>query len=68
MISDQSYEKLVRIKGTKSFSELLSELADNARQTYKSAILKFAGTIDKEEARELHKAVSRVRSNFKARL
>ncbi len=68
MISDQAYGKLVRIKGNKSFSELLSELADGAKQAHKASILKFAGIIDKEEARELHRAVSQLRSSFKARL
>lgn len=68
MINDQAYEKLVRIKGNKSFSELLSELADSAKQTHKASILKFAGIIDKAEAVELHRAVSKVRSSYKARL
>ncbi len=68
MINDTAYEKLSKIKGNKSFSELLSELADSAKQTRKASILKFAGIIDKEEAMELHRAVSRARRNFKARL
>lgn len=68
MINDQAYEKLIRIKGNKSFSELLSELADSTKQTNKVSILKFAGLIDRDEALELHKAVSKVRSGFKARL
>ena len=41
MINDQAYEKLIRIKGNKSFSELLSELADSTKQTNKVSILKF---------------------------
>ena len=33
MISDEAYQKLASRKGKKSFTELLIELSDNAKQT-----------------------------------
>lgn len=67
MISDQAYEKLASMKGGKSFTELLTELANSVRQSRKSALLKFAGIMSKDEAEELQAEVSEIRKGFKAR-
>lgn len=67
MISDQAYEKLASMKGDKSFTELLTELAERVRQTSKSSILKFAGIMDKDEAEELQGEIKEIRKRFGAR-
>ncbi len=68
MISDETYAKLAAVKGKKSFTELLSELVDRAKLTRTDEIMAFAGIIDDEEAKILHKTVSDVRKNFRSRL
>ena len=66
MISDDAYEKLSSIKGKKSFTVLLSELADRMKQKKSDDIMKFAGIMSKEEADEVEKIAKRIRQNAKA--
>ena len=68
MISDETYEKLAVIKGKKSFTVLLSEMADKLKQTNKEEILKFAGIMDEKGADELQKIVAGIRKRARARL
>ncbi|MCL4379566.1 MAG: antitoxin VapB family protein [Candidatus Marsarchaeota archaeon] len=68
MISDEAYRKLAKIKNGKSFTELLSELADNLKQSNKSRLMEFAGIIDDKEAEELQRIAEKVRKRAKARV
>jgi len=56
------------LKGKRSFTELLSELLEEIKQTDKNSILSFAGIIDDERAKEFQNRVERVRKNIKARV
>jgi predicted CopG family antitoxin len=65
MISDETYNKLAAIKGKKSFTELLSEMADKVKGTKLSDIEQFFGIMSTEEADELQKFVAKRRKQFK---
>ncbi len=65
MVSDETYEKLTAIKGKKSFTELLSEMADKVKGTKFSDIEQFFGIMDKEEADQLQKFVAKRRKQFR---
>ena len=68
MISDETYDKLALIKGKKSFTELLSEMADKLRQTNKQELMKFAGIMSEDDAEELRKTIIQIRKRAKARI
>lgn len=68
MVGDKTYEELLSIKDSKSFTELLSELANSVKHMRKAEILRFAGIINEKEAEELQKIVTKIRENLKARV
>ena len=67
MISDEAYEKLASRKGKKSFTELLIELSDNAKQTSTHDLLQFAGIMPSEEAEAVERVIRKVRKNARMR-
>lgn len=68
MISDETYRKLVAIKGKKSFTALLSEMVDRLKQNNKDKILKFAGIIYIKDAEELQNFVAKIRKMAGSRI
>ncbi len=68
MLSDEAYNKLLSIKGTKSFTELLSEIVDKLRSDKMSDIDRFFGMMKDSEAEELRGFVKMSRESAKARL
>lgn len=68
MISDDAYQKLAAIKGKKSFTDLISEIVDAVKQKKKDDIMKFAGIINDEEAKEMEQIVRQVRGRARARI
>ena len=68
MVSDESYNKLLSIKGTKSFTELLSEIVDRLRSDKMSDIDGFFGMMKDGEAEELQGFVKRARGSARVRL
>jgi predicted CopG family antitoxin len=68
MVSDESYNKLLSIKGTKSFTELLSEIVDRLKSDKMSDIDGFFGMMKDSEAEELREFVKRTRGSAKVRL
>lgn len=67
MISDEAYQKLASRKGKKSFTELLIELSDNAKQTSTGDLLQFAGIMPSEEAEAVERVIKKVRKNARMR-
>ncbi len=65
MISDEAYDKLASIKGKRSFTELLSEMADKMRGTKWGDIERFFGVMDAKEAAQLQGFVAKRRGKFK---
>jgi predicted CopG family antitoxin len=61
MISDESYMKLVAIKGSKSFTELISEIVDAVKSKRNANIMKFAGILSKKEAEEAKRIARDIR-------
>ncbi len=68
MIDDETYEKLKRMKNNRSFSSLLSFLADEARGRAKYNIRKFYGILNKQEAEMWESAISESRNKLRDRL
>ena len=61
MISDESYEKLVAIKGNMSFTELINKIVEAVKSKKNLKIMQFAGILTKEEAAETEAIVSAIR-------
>lgn len=68
MISDETYQKLAAIKGKKSFTVLLSELAEKAKQTKLKDLERFFGIMSNDEAEWLEKFITDRRRNAKVRV
>ena len=68
MLSDDAYKKLASIKGSKSFTELVSELVDRVKGAKLAEIDKFFGIIDSDEAKSLQANAAKVRRRFKVRV
>lgn len=68
MLSDESYRKLLSIKGTKSFTELLSEVVDKLKSSKMSDIDRFFGMMKDSEAEELRVFVKAARKSARVRL
>ncbi len=67
MLNDEVYNALSKIKGKKSFSELLEALLLSS-EDYKTKLLESVkGIITAEEARAAEKAVKRIREHAKVR-
>ena len=70
MITDTVYAGLSKVKGDKSFSELLGELLESTKETkpYKVALLNtIAGTITREEADEAEAIIKKLKENARVR-
>ncbi len=63
-IADDVYNELVRIKGNKSFSEVIRELLRQRRGNV-DLILKIAGMLSEEEYKEVKKRLKLVNEEFK---
>ncbi len=71
MISDEAYRKLAAIKGSMSFTELVSMLADRARGSREAkleALRGIRGMLTNKEADEALAEIRRIRANAKARI
>ncbi|MEM0373181.1 MAG: antitoxin VapB family protein [Sulfolobaceae archaeon] len=69
-ISDDVYEKLSKIKGNKSFSQVINELIEYYNKNRKGrveALDLIFGILSEEEAKELEKEVEEFRKSFKVR-
>ncbi|MQL56158.1 antitoxin VapB family protein [Acidianus ambivalens] len=69
-ISDDVYEKLSKLKGSKSFSQVINELIEyynNSRKGRVEALDLIFGILSEEEAKELEKDVEEFRKSFKVR-
>ncbi|WP_229570721.1 antitoxin VapB family protein [Saccharolobus caldissimus] len=69
-ISDEVYEKLSKLKGNKSFSEVINDLIEfyyENKKGRKEILHSIFGILSEEEARELEKEVEEFRKNFKMR-
>ncbi|MHB8371178.1 MAG: antitoxin VapB family protein [Thermoplasmataceae archaeon] len=68
MIDDETYNKLKKMKGEKSFSKFLSCLAGDAQGRSKENIKKFYGILSDDEAKAWENAIRESRSNLKERI
>ncbi|BCU67995.1 hypothetical protein HS7_14320 [Sulfolobales archaeon HS-7] len=69
-ISDDVYEKLSKLKGSKSFSQAINELIEYYNKSRKGrveALDLIFGTLSEEEATELEKEVEEFRKGFRVR-
>jgi predicted CopG family antitoxin len=67
MLNDEVYNNLSKIKGTRSFSELLKELLQSSEE-YKTRLLEsIKGTLTEEESKEAEKVVKKIREHTKVR-
>jgi predicted CopG family antitoxin len=60
MIRDDVYNKLARIKGNKSFSDIIEELIEEAISLRRKKIEKHFGILKDEEAEELKKEITKI--------
>ncbi len=67
MIKDQVYKKLAKLKGSKSFSELLDGMADESRTARMEALEKIRGILTDKEANAMRARIKEMRKNFKVR-
>jgi len=63
MIRDDVYNKLARIKGDKSFSDIIEELIEESISLRRKKIEKYFGIL-KEEAEELKKEIYEMRKDL----
>jgi predicted CopG family antitoxin len=64
MIRDDVYNKLARIKGNKSFSDIIEELIEESISLRKKKIEKYFGILKDDEAKELKKEIYEMRKNL----
>jgi predicted CopG family antitoxin len=64
MIRDDVYNKLARIKGDKSFSDIIEELIEESINLRRKKIEKYFGILKDEEAEELKKEIYEMRKNL----
>lgn len=67
MLSDEAYKKLASIKGSKSFTEIVSELVDKVKGVKLADIDKFFGIIGSDEAQSLQTNATKIRRRFRVR-
>jgi predicted CopG family antitoxin len=65
MIRDDVYNKLARIKGDKSFSDIIEELIEESISLRRKKIEKYFGILKEEEAEELKKEIYEARRIYK---
>ncbi|MBP1357645.1 MAG: antitoxin VapB family protein [Sulfolobus sp.] len=63
MVSDEVYEKLKKIKGDKSFSEVIDEMIEKAYGNNFKALSKYFGILS-EEAEEIGKEIEENRKRY----
>ncbi|MBR9680352.1 MAG: antitoxin [Candidatus Altiarchaeota archaeon] len=68
MIREDVYLKVKELKGTKSFSEIIEELAKSKIETRKRNLRSYFGTYEDKQSRELEKSISEVLRIAKGRL
>jgi predicted CopG family antitoxin len=64
MIRDDVYNKLAKIKGNKSFSDIIEELIEESISLRRKKIEKYFGILKEEEAEELKKEIYEMRKNL----
>ncbi len=64
MIKDEVYNKLSKIKGKHSFSELLDGMVGEQRGAKLAALMKIKGILTEKKAKEAHKRIKKTRENF----
>ena len=64
MIRDDVYNKLARIKGNKSFSDIIEELIEESISLQRKKIEKYSGILKEKEAEELNKEIYETRKNL----
>jgi len=57
MIKDEVYRKLSKIKGKKSFSELLDSMYDEKEDAKMEAFRKLKGILTDREAKDAHRRI-----------
>lgn len=62
-IADDVYEELIKMKGNKSFSELLRELI-RERKGNAEVLIKIFGSLSREEVDELEKRIKEIEKLF----
>jgi predicted CopG family antitoxin len=65
MIRDDVYNKLARIKGDKSFSDIIEELIEESISLRRKKIEKYFGILKEEEAEELKKEIYEARRIYR---
>jgi predicted CopG family antitoxin len=61
MIRDDVYRKLNKIKGNKSFSDIIEKLIEESLSLRKKKLEKYFGILSKEEAKELEREIKEMR-------
>jgi predicted CopG family antitoxin len=64
MIRDDVYNKLARIKGNKSFSDIIEELIEESISLRRKKIEKYFGILKDNEAKELKKEIYEMMKNL----
>jgi|GEM_PF-499142 Uncharacterized ACR, COG1753. len=64
MIRDDVYNKLARIKGDKSFSDIIEELIEESISLRRKKIEKYFGILKEEETEELKKEIYEMRKDL----
>jgi predicted CopG family antitoxin len=65
MIKDEVYQRLSKIKGKKSFSELLDELVYDRKEAKLAAFEKIRGILSDKEADEVQARIKKMRESFR---
>ena len=61
IVRDDVYRKLNKIKGDKSFSDIIEDLIDESLSLRKKKLEKYFGILSEEEAEELEKEIKEIR-------
>jgi len=61
MIRDDVYRKLNKIKGNKSFSDIIEELIEESLSLRRKKLEKYFGILSEEEAKELEREIKEMR-------
>ncbi|BCS93498.1 hypothetical protein L3N51_01761 [Metallosphaera sp. J1] len=64
MIRDDVYERLLEIKGDRSFSELIDQLIRESRDSRNKRLMRYFGILTDEEANKLEEEVKRAREKL----
>jgi len=64
MIRDDVYNKLARIKGDKSFSDIIEELIEESISLRRKKIEKYFGILKEEETEELKKEIYEMKKDL----